>query len=190
MGRFIRFGVTAAPLEPDLDWTDADTGGTKVRDHSKVVGSCASAAMVGISYWDIYDLFLTLRRCVYRTHLAVAPCLSTSTICDWQAIGVRKYDPGGPARVRDLLIYLAGWAPYTYDLYRSIFSLGTRRMLDAYMSALRSKQWMVRSQPPLLMCGVTSVRFNTKVIEVCTTGIHAVASASPFRVARQEGVLG
>ena len=60
-GRFIRFGATAAPLEPDLVWTDADTGGTKVRDHPKVVGSCASAAMVGISYRDIYDLFLMLR---------------------------------------------------------------------------------------------------------------------------------
>ena len=48
-------------MEPDLVWTDADTGGTKVRDHPKVVGSRASAAMVGISYRDIYDLFLMLR---------------------------------------------------------------------------------------------------------------------------------
>ena len=43
-------------------------------------------------------------------------------ICDWQAIGVREYDPDGPARVRDLFIYLAGWAPCTYDLYGSVFS--------------------------------------------------------------------
>ena len=44
---FIRFGATAAPLEPDLVWTVANTGGTKVRDHLKVVhGSCASAVMV------------------------------------------------------------------------------------------------------------------------------------------------
>ena len=28
-GRFIHFGATAAPLESDLVWTDADTGGTK-----------------------------------------------------------------------------------------------------------------------------------------------------------------
>ena len=60
-GRFIRFGAMAAPLELDLVWTDADTGGTKVRDHLKVVGSCASAVMVGISYRDIYDLFVMLR---------------------------------------------------------------------------------------------------------------------------------
>ena len=37
--RFIRFSATAAPLDPDLVWTDANTGGTKVRDHPKVVGS-------------------------------------------------------------------------------------------------------------------------------------------------------
>ena len=43
-----------------------------------------------------------------RTHLAGGVCLSTSTICDWQAIGVRKYDPDGPARVRNLFIYRAG----------------------------------------------------------------------------------
>ena len=29
------------PWEPDLVWTDADTGGTKFRDHPKVVGSRA-----------------------------------------------------------------------------------------------------------------------------------------------------
>ena len=72
MGKlYKRFGTTAAPLEPDLVRTDTDTGGTKVRDHPKAVGSCASAAMVGISYRDIYDLFLMLRdvssRCFYRT---------------------------------------------------------------------------------------------------------------------------
>ena len=61
MGSLYRFGVRTAPLEPDLVWTDADTGRTKVRDHPKVVGSCASAAMVGISYRDIYDMFLMLR---------------------------------------------------------------------------------------------------------------------------------
>ena len=60
-GRFIRFSATAAPLEPDLVWVDADTGETKVRDHPKTVGSCASAAMVGVSYRDIYDMFLMLR---------------------------------------------------------------------------------------------------------------------------------
>ena len=59
-GRFIRFGTTAAPLEPDLVWNDTDTGGTKVRDHPKALGSCASAVMVGLSYRDIYDLFLML----------------------------------------------------------------------------------------------------------------------------------
>ena len=48
--RFIRFGATAAPLEPDLVWIDANTGRTNVRDHPKAVGSCASAAMVGIPY--------------------------------------------------------------------------------------------------------------------------------------------
>ena len=76
-GRFIRYGTTAAPLEPDLVWTDTDTGGTKVRDYPKAVGSCASAAMVGISYRDIYDLFLMLRDVIpmllphpNRTHLA------------------------------------------------------------------------------------------------------------------------
>ena len=53
-GRFIRFGATAAPLEPDLVWTDADTGGIKVCDHPKVVGSCASAVMVGISCIGTY----------------------------------------------------------------------------------------------------------------------------------------
>ena len=59
-----------------------------------------------------------------RTHLAGGGvCFSTSTICDWQTIGVREYDPDGPARVRDLFIYLAGWAPCTYDLYGSVFSL-------------------------------------------------------------------
>ena len=76
-GSFIRYGTTAAPLEPDLVWTDTDTGGTKVRDYPKAVGSCASAAMVGISYRDIYDLFLMLRDVIpmllphpNRTHLA------------------------------------------------------------------------------------------------------------------------
>ena len=75
--RFKRYGTTAAPLEPDLVWTDTDTGGTKVRDYPKAVGSCASAAMVGISYRDIYDLFLMLRDVIpmllphpNRTHLA------------------------------------------------------------------------------------------------------------------------
>ena len=74
---FKRYGTTAAPLEPDLVWTDTDTGGTKVRDYPKAVGSCASAAMVGISYRDIYDLFLMLRDVIpmllphpNRTHLA------------------------------------------------------------------------------------------------------------------------
>ena len=53
---FIRFGATASPLdslEPDLVWVDADTGGTKVCGHPKAVGSCASAAMVGLPYRDI-----------------------------------------------------------------------------------------------------------------------------------------
>ena len=74
---FIRFGATAAPLEPDFVWIDANTGRTNVRDHPKAVGSCASAAMVGISYRDIYDLFLMLRNVIpmllphpNRTHLA------------------------------------------------------------------------------------------------------------------------
>ena len=40
----------------------ADTGGTKVRDHPKVVGTCASAAMVGISYRDIYIYDILNRR--------------------------------------------------------------------------------------------------------------------------------
>ena len=51
-GRCIRFGAMAALLEPDLVWVDTDTGGTKVRDHPKAVRSCASAAMVGVSYRD------------------------------------------------------------------------------------------------------------------------------------------
>ena len=34
-----RFGATAAPLEPDRVWIDADTGRTKVHDHPKAVGS-------------------------------------------------------------------------------------------------------------------------------------------------------
>ena len=74
---FKRYGTTAAPLEPDLVWADTDTGGTKVRDHPKTVGSWASAAMVGISYRDIYDLFLMRRDVILmllphpnRTHLA------------------------------------------------------------------------------------------------------------------------
>ena len=78
-----------------------------------------------ITYRDIYDLFLMLR--VIPMLLPHPPgcgsLLSRSTICGWQAIGVRKYDPGGPARVRNLLIYLAGWAPCTYDLHGSVFSL-------------------------------------------------------------------
>ena len=36
------------------------------------------------------------------TWLCVAPCLSTSTICDWQAIGVRRYDPGWTLDLLDL----------------------------------------------------------------------------------------
>ena len=68
---------------------------------------------------DVIPMLLPL---FYRTHLARGGgCLSTSTICDWQAIGVRKYDPDGPARVRDLFIYLAGCAPCTYDLYGSVY---------------------------------------------------------------------
>ena len=59
--RFIRFGATAAPLEPDLVRVDSDTGRTKVRDYPKPVGSCASAMMVGIPYRDVYDTILMLR---------------------------------------------------------------------------------------------------------------------------------
>jgi hypothetical protein len=85
---FKRYGTTAAPLEPDdLVWTDTDTGGTKVRDYPKAVGSCASATMVGISYRDIHDLFLMLRDVIpmllphpNRTHLAGGGCFSTSSL--------------------------------------------------------------------------------------------------------------
>ena len=127
-GRFIRFGATAAPLEPDLVWTDADTGGTKVRDHPKAVGSCASAAMVGISYRDIYDLFLMLRD-------VIPMLLRTAPTWLWLLAYRRlRYVTGRPSGSvnttrMDLLecgiffIYLAGWAPCTYDLYGSVFSL-------------------------------------------------------------------
>ena len=50
VGRFILSATRIAPPWNHLVWTGADTGGTKVRDHPKVVESCASAAMVGISY--------------------------------------------------------------------------------------------------------------------------------------------
>ena len=42
------FGATAAPLELPFVWADADsdTGRTKVRDHLKPMGLCASAPMV------------------------------------------------------------------------------------------------------------------------------------------------
>ena len=35
---------------------------------------------------------------------------SLTMVCDWQSIGVTRYVPDGPARVQDLMIYLAGWA--------------------------------------------------------------------------------
>ena len=38
------------PWNQTLSGLTPNTGGTKVRDHPKAVGSCASAAMVGISY--------------------------------------------------------------------------------------------------------------------------------------------
>ena len=46
-----------------------------------------------------------------------------STICDWQAIGVRRYDPDGPARVLGLHYYRPRWALITRHLYGSTFSL-------------------------------------------------------------------
>ena len=61
VGSLYTFRHYGCSLEPDLVWTDTDTGGTKVRDHPKAVGACASAAMVEISYRDIHDLFLMLR---------------------------------------------------------------------------------------------------------------------------------
>ena len=88
--RFIRFGTAAAPLEPDLVWTDTDTGGTKVRDHPKAAGSCASAAMVGISYRDIYDLFLMLRDVIpmhlVLPHLLVGTLVSPPGLCGFLAV--------------------------------------------------------------------------------------------------------
>ena len=70
-GRFIRFGATAAPLEPDLVWTDADTGGTTVRDHPKAVGSCAKCL-------DGRDIIYLVRlvRPIHNTHLMVCTCVS------------------------------------------------------------------------------------------------------------------
>ena len=64
-GRFIRFGATAAPLEPNcvlfkpfLGLTPIRVrGGTKVRDHPKAVGSCASAVTVRVSYRDVYTTY-------------------------------------------------------------------------------------------------------------------------------------
>ena len=123
--------VPVAPLEPPLVWVDPDTGRTKVRDHPKPVGSCASAAMGRIPYSDLYDTIMMLRDVIPmpRPHpsgcgsFVLAACLSTSTICDWQSIGVRRYDPDRHARVPDLLCYLAGWALCTCDLYGSVFLL-------------------------------------------------------------------
>ena len=56
--RLLPWNQTLTGLTP---FADSDTGGTKVRDHPKAVGACASAAMVGISYRDMYDMFLMLR---------------------------------------------------------------------------------------------------------------------------------
>ena len=99
VGRFMRFGATAAPLEPDLVWVDANTGRTKVRDHSKPVGPCSSAVMVGISYGDIYDTCLMLRDVIpmLRPHPPGCGSLLVDVydtcmcdICNWHSIGVRR----------------------------------------------------------------------------------------------------
>ena len=86
--RLIRFGATAAPLDPDLAWVDTDMGRTKVRDYPKPVESCASTTRWS-GYCTVQGHIQHVSHAQGRhPHASTAPtwlwllAFSMSTICD------------------------------------------------------------------------------------------------------------